>query len=1162
MVAQMRSLRSYYIVSFLILILIGQTSDVFGQTVPLANHVVINEADTNPVGDDTKFPIDWVELYNPTASTVNIGGWTIGATTGLKQTLIIPSGTTIASKQFLVFTDGPLWFPHAGAVIQLKGADGTVIDQTPALTDFQGNANSWQRTYDGYSNTGTISDWVFKLATPGSSNGQPPVTTTTSQTTMTLAVDKSSYIFGNTVMISGKVSQLGSDPVLGYPLSVNLLVSGPSGFQKTFTLYPTNNLQYSTSMKTDEVLGFSEGIYTISASYGTATASATFALSSTAFVPPPQTAPITMTLATDKTSYTTSDTITLSGTVSQVIPLTQVTYKVYDPNSTMIYQGNLFPDPQGKFTTFNPYQSHSSASGILINAITPFYGVYKIIATYGTATATASFSVVAQSQQNAPIIVSTDKQVYGLGDTVTIKGSTQLAGLQNSALSPSLEIIQAYSTNELRSLPQSLEIKTFVNIKADNSFSYTFPITNDPNRLGNYRVIISLPKSTAEVDFVVAQNPASYQTQQTMPFSITTDKSLYGYGDSIFISGKVQTSSIVGTGVQIQILIFNSNGSQIYSPTNLQGSGAVISPLTPLTYFAIPDGNGNYLVKQTITPNIFTAGNYTLKASYGNLKASTTFSVYNSFGTSSQAAISANIDKQVYGLGDTVRITGKLSAFTGTSSYTLNLITPSGGQITFPLVTSNGMFSWDWTIPTSGSGGYSSIINTNRGSVVTINPTQNLYGIYTVIIHSDSGNSQLFFQVSRNPQGQSQISTIDVETDKTDYSTTQVATISGQVLPKSNTAAQIQNTQAQILIYSSKGQEVYRSYPNVNSGGQFRLSIPLQPIIWPTGTYKVYAQYLTFSSQITFNVTDLFSKTNSTKLQLFITTDHDKYIPGQTVLITGRTSSIIALTNTYLTFGLANDTIISEGQVVSQHGYALKTAPAPFDQYGSFSYDYAIPPRTPTGNYTVVAQMPFGIFTAYYQVVNQLPPEIVPQGNLTSQGNATQVVFPPTNATQAPTEQTIIPTSIGPTQKSQSPTTMVDKQVMLTGTNIPITVGEKTSGNSTYYPREIDGLLRVNPGDVSVGMKLSSPDGTCVIGYDASCKISQSTSQGSSLYQIVKLGNENFLVGFSGPNQRVQQFSLVPTDANDVIPSGQWNVDIIKNNQVSRFYYQVTYISK
>jgi hypothetical protein len=1119
---------------------------------------VINEADTNPQGDDTKYPIDWVELYNPTGSPVNIGGWTISATTGLKQTLMIPANTMIQSKQFLVFTDGPLWFPHAGAVIQLKSSDGTVIDQTPSLSDFQGDSNSWQRIYDGYDATGTISDWVFKLGTPGSSNGQPPATTVTSTTSMTFSIDKPSYIFGDTIMMSGKVSQLGMDPNTGYPLSVNLVIRG-TGYQKSLTLYPNNNLQFSTSLKTDPLLGFQEGSYTISASYGTATASAGFALSSTPFIPPPTQAAKTISISTDKLIYSITDTISLSGNVSQVIPFTPVTYKVYDPTGAMIYQGNLFPDSQGKFSTYNPYQQHVTASGIFINTISPIYGAYNIIANYGTTTATTSFTLLSAPQQNAPIVVTTDKQVYGLGDTVTISGSTKLAGLQNSALSPTLEIIQSYTTASNRAtVPQTLNIKTFVNVMADNTFTYKFPITTDPNRLGTYRVIILLPQSTAESDFTVAQNPTTYQQSvQTGPFSITTDKTSYGFNDPLIISGHLNANLIIGTGVQVQISLFNSNGSQIYSTTNPAVSGAIINQVTPLAFFTIPDSNGNYLLKQTIVPSIFPPGNYTLKASYGNLQSSTTFTVYNTIGTGSQGPIIASTDKQVYGIGETVHMTGKISNLLGTSSYTVNLIQPTGNLVTSALVINNGLFSWDYTIPTSAQVISSSLSGGYRGTVNVASTTQNLYGIYTIDIHSNNIDSKLFFQVVPNPQNQTQISPIVVETDKSDYTTTEVVNILGQVLPQSNAAAQEQNTQAQILIYSSTGQEVYRNFPNVNAGGQFRLSFSLPPIVWPTGTYKIYAQYLTTSTTNTFNVTDLFSNTNSTKLQVFITTDRNQYLPGQTVLITGRTSFVIALTNTYLTFGLANDTIINEGQISSQHGYTLQTATAPFDQYGSFSYDYKIPTGTPVGNYTVVAQLPFGFFNAYYQVVNQLPSEnITSIGNVTSQGTTT-------NATQTPTETTIIPPSVGPTEKRVPPTTIIDKQGMISDSAITMTISQKTIGNNTYYPREIDGLLRVNPGDMnSVTIKLSSQNGTCVIGPDPSCKVSQSTTQTGSLYQIVQLGSENFLIGFSGPGQRLQQFSVIPANANDTIPDGQWNVDVIKKDQISRFYYEVTYISK
>jgi len=131
----MRYWKSYFIASFLVLILIGQSHTVMGQATPVANRIVINEVDTNPAGDDSKQIIQWVELYNPTSNPVNIGGWSIGATTGLRDHYTIPNGIMISSQQFLVYTYGPIWFPHVGAIVQLKDSNGTVVDQTPPLND-------------------------------------------------------------------------------------------------------------------------------------------------------------------------------------------------------------------------------------------------------------------------------------------------------------------------------------------------------------------------------------------------------------------------------------------------------------------------------------------------------------------------------------------------------------------------------------------------------------------------------------------------------------------------------------------------------------------------------------------------------------------------------------------------------------------------------------------------------------------------------------------------------------------------------------------------------------------------------------------------------------------------------------------------------------------
>jgi hypothetical protein len=229
----------------------------------------------------------------------------------------------------------------------------------------------------------------------------------------------------------------------------------------------------------------------------------------------------------------------------------------------------------------------------------------------------------------------------------------------------------------------------------------------------------------------------------------------------------------------------------------------------------------------------------------------------------------------------------------------------------------------------------------------------------------------------------------------------------------------------------------------------------------------------------------------------------------------------------------------------------------PFDQFGSFSYDYKIPNNAPIGKYTIIALVPFGSYTADFDIVNQLPIQ-----NITS-ANQTQVV-PSSNGTQTPPVQTFIPSTIGPIPKhGVSENTIVEKLGKISDSAIPITFATQSVGNMTYSPRQLDGLLRINPGNENqVNIKVSSQDGTCIIGQTEDCLVTKSTVQSGMLYQVVKINGMDYLVGYSGAGIRLQQFSIIPANANDVIPDGDWTVNIIKKDQVTRFYYQVTYNGK
>ena len=76
-----------------------------------SENVVINELDINPPGNDNGGIIEWVELYNPTSTPVDISGWEIASTSALKKTLVVPDDTVIESLDLMVF------FHHASGFL-------------------------------------------------------------------------------------------------------------------------------------------------------------------------------------------------------------------------------------------------------------------------------------------------------------------------------------------------------------------------------------------------------------------------------------------------------------------------------------------------------------------------------------------------------------------------------------------------------------------------------------------------------------------------------------------------------------------------------------------------------------------------------------------------------------------------------------------------------------------------------------------------------------------------------------------------------------------------------------------------------------------------------------------------------------------------------------
>lgn len=143
------------------------------------DHVIINEVELNPAGNDNYLSVEeWVELYNPTASNVDIGGWTLSTTHGTIEIFTIPQGTVLAADSYYVFGSGSQWLDNDDESVILRDNGGTEIDRTPTKSDDDNNSLSWQRYPNGEDN------WSFRPSTKAASNGEdtePPTIVSVSQ---------------------------------------------------------------------------------------------------------------------------------------------------------------------------------------------------------------------------------------------------------------------------------------------------------------------------------------------------------------------------------------------------------------------------------------------------------------------------------------------------------------------------------------------------------------------------------------------------------------------------------------------------------------------------------------------------------------------------------------------------------------------------------------------------------------------------------------------------------------------------------------------------------------------------------------------------------------------------------------------------------------------
>ena len=318
--------------------------------------------------------------------------------------------------------------------------------------------------------------------------------------------------------------------------------------------------------------------------------------------------------------------------------------------------------------------------------------------------------------------------------------------------------------------------------------------------------------------------------------------------------------------------------------------------------------------------------------------------------------------------------------------------------------------------------------------------------------------------------------------------------------------------------------------------GNFSGYFEIRPGSFLSADYKITANYLGHKATQTVRIIDETITPDSSP-ELVLTTNKDEYVLGEIVQISGKIVNSYAVGNAVTILIDTPDNSDSnhptkdvEKKILPDQGILEHVFSWGF-QLGSD--DFAI------GKYTINA------------------------GNSLAESELSFFVIEDTLATQIP--PSISEPSIPESSTSQQtiPKKVIEKFNRISDSDILISLDEKKIQDSELMPRVIQASLftsaRGQESDVNI--QVSTSDGVCVIGQDTSCMVNESTRKPGAIYEIVTIDEQNYKIRYSGTDVRLEKFSVLPESSGIPIDIKNWNVQIIKDDQPTRFYYKVSYVN-
>ena len=316
-----------------------------------------------------------------------------------------------------------------------------------------------------------------------------------------------------------------------------------------------------------------------------------------------------------------------------------------------------------------------------------------------------------------------------------------------------------------------------------------------------------------------------------------------------------------------------------------------------------------------------------------------------------------------------------------------------------------------------------------------------------------------------------------------------------------------------------------------DSEGNFSTSFYLRNGIFESGLYAVTSTYMGVTVEQTVRVIH-DSMIGSGNAELIMTTDKTEYNPGETVQISGQ------IVNTLVTDQI---TIYIESPDISAYNCAV------IDCLVDNNEKKVIPEK--------------GLTQHDFSLTYELSSSEAAIGTYIIR--AATSVTPDTQTSFFVTEESSI-VAVTPSDEEELPALKksIKKFNRISESEISITLDDMDA-DSELKPRVIQGSLftTARGQEADVNMQVSTSDGSCIIGQDNSCMINESTRKPGAIYETVTIGEEKYKIRYTGTDVRLEKFSILPEASGTEIDIKDWNVQIIKDEQPTRFYYKVSYVN-